>query len=124
MALAEDLKVYGDLYKYLSAAVDAVPNFPRLFRFSVGEEFLKTATRLPKMIVLANMFKSERAAYLSDFIAEFENCKVIVRLASDKKWLSRKQLSNLMYLEALIGKQITAWKNFTPTKPKAQNGAK
>lgn len=62
------------------------------------------------------MFKSEREAYLTDFICEFEFCKLIVRLAGENHWISRKQQSHLMYLEAAVGKQVTAWKNASKTK--------
>lgn len=62
------------------------------------------------------MFKSEREAYLTDFICEFEFCKLIVRLAGENHWISRKQQSHLMYLEATVGKQVTAWKNASKAK--------
>ena len=43
---------------------------------------------------------------------------MIVRLAGDNKWISLKQQANLMSLEAVIGKQITAWKNTAKTRSK------
>ena len=116
MALSNELPVYIDTYHYIEAVLSIHKNFPRDIKHTVGQEWIKCAITLPTYIVKANMFKSEREAYLTDFICEFEFCKMIVRLAGDNRWISRKQQSNLMYLEAAIGKQVTAWKN--ASKPK------
>ena len=111
MAISNELPVYIETYHYIQAVLDIHKNFPRDIKHTVGQEWIKVAISLPTFIVRANMFKSEREAYLTDFICEFEHCKLIVRLAGDNHWISRKQQAHLMYLEATIGKQITAWKN-------------
>lgn len=111
MVLSNELPVYIETYRYIQAVLDTHKNFPRDIKHTIGQEWIRVAVSLPTFIVRANMFKSEREAYLTDFICEFEHCKLIVRLAGDNRWISRKQQSNLMYLEATIGKQVTAWKN-------------
>lgn len=111
MALSNELPVYISTINYIKAAIATHKNFPRDIKHTLGQEWLKRAVTLPTFIVRANMFKSEREAYLTDFICEFEFCKMMVRLAGENKWISLKQQSNLMYLEAAIGKQVTAWKN-------------
>lgn len=116
MALSNELPVYVDTYNYIKAILKIHKNFPRDIKHTVGQEWIKTAITLPTFIVKANMFKSEREAYLTDFICEFEFCKMIVRLAGEERWISLKQQSYLMYLESAIGKQVTAWKN--SSKPK------
>ncbi len=116
MALSNELPVYVETYHYIQAVLDTQKNFPRDIKHTVGQEWIRKVISLPTFIVRANMFKSEREAYLTDFISEFEFCKMIVRLAGDNRWISRKQQSNLMYLEAAIGKQVTAWKNASTKK--------
>ena len=111
MAISNELPVYIETYHYIQAVLDIHKNFPRDIKHTVGQEWIKVAISLPTFIVRANMFKSEREAYLTDFICEFEHCKLIVRLAGDNRWISRRQQAHLMYLEATIGKQVTAWKN-------------
>lgn len=123
MALSNELPVYIDTYHYIQAVLDTQKNFPRDIKHTVGQEWIKRVIALPTFIVRANMFKSEREAYLTDFICEFEFCKLIVRLAGESHWISRKQQSHLMYLEAAIGKQVTAWKNFSKAKYKKRNAA-
>lgn len=123
MALSNELPVYIDTYHYIQAVLDTQKNFPRDIKHTVGQEWIKRVIALPTFIVRANMFKSEREAYLTDFICEFEFCKLIVRLAGENHWISRKQQSHLMYLEAAIGKQVTAWKNFSKAKYKKRNSA-
>ncbi len=116
MALSNELPVYVETHHYIQAVLDTQKNFPRDIKHTVGQEWIRKVISLPTFIVRANMFKSEREAYLTDFISEFEFCKMIVRLAGDNRWISRKQQSNLMYLEAAIGKQVTAWKNASTKK--------
>lgn len=111
MALSNELPVYIDTIHYIQAVIDTHKIFPRDVKHTIGQEWIRKAIELPTYIVRANMFKSEREAYLTDFICEFEFCKMVVRLAGDNCWISRKQQSNLMYLEGTIGKQVTAWKN-------------
>lgn len=116
MALSNELPVYIDTYHYIQAVLDTHKNFPRDIKHTVGQEWIRRAIALPTFIVRANMFKSEREAYLTDFICEFEFCKLIVRLAGENHWISHKQQSHLMYLEATVGKQVTAWKNASKAK--------
>lgn len=123
MALSNKLPVYVETYHYIQAVIDTQKNFPRDVKHTVGQEWIKIAISLPTFIVKANMFKSEREAYLTDFICEFEHCKLIVRLAGDNRWISRKQQSNLMYLEATIGKQVTAWKNASKKRYRKRTSA-
>ncbi len=123
MALSNELPVYVETYHYIQAVIDTQKNFPRDVKHTVGQEWIRIAISLPTFIVKANMFKSEREAYLTDFICEFEHCKLIVRLAGDNRWISRKQQSNLMYLEATIGKQVTAWKNASKKRYRKRTSA-
>lgn len=116
MALSNELPVYVETYNYIKAILKIHKNFPRDIKHTVGQEWIKVAITLPTFIVKANMFKSEREAYLTDFICEFEFCKMIVRLAGEEHWISLKQQSYLMYLESAIGKQVTAWKNSSKSK--------
>lgn len=111
MALSNELPVYIKTYHYIQAVLNIHKIFPRDIKHTVGQEWIKRAISLPTFIVKANMFKSEREKYLTEFICEFEYCKLIVRLAGDNHWIGRRQQANLMYLEATIGKQVTAWKN-------------
>lgn len=111
MALSNELPVYIDTLKYIQAVINTNKNFPRDIKHTIGQKWIEKSIELPTYIVKANMFKSEREAYLTDFICEFEFCKMVVNLAGENRWISRKQQSNLMYLEAQIGKQVTAWKN-------------
>lgn len=71
MALSNELPVYVETYHYIQAVIDTQKNFPRDVKHTVGQEWIKIAISLPTFIVKANMFKSEREAYLTDFICEF-----------------------------------------------------
>ena len=121
MALSNELPVYIDTLKYIQAVINTNKNFPRDIKHTIGQKWIEKSIELPTYIVKANMFKSEREAYLTDFICEFEFCKMVVNLAGENRWISRKQQSNLMYLEAMIGKQVTAWKNASKPRYRKRN---
>lgn len=116
MALSSELPVFIDTYNYIKAVLSIHKDFPRDVKHTVGQVWIEKTVLLPTHIVHANMFRSEREAYLTDFICDFEFCKMVVRLAGELHWISRKQQSNLMYLEAAIGRQVTAWKNASARK--------
>jgi len=124
MALSSELPVYIDTYNYIKAVLSTHKDFPRDVKHTIGQIWLQKVVMLPTYIVHANMFRSEREAYLTDFICDFEFCKMIVRLAGELHWISRKQQSNLMYLEAAIGRQVTAWKNVSAKKARAKSTTK
>ena len=111
MALSADLPIYKSTYEYMRTAIKYHKNSPRYMNHSIVQILLTKISEVPTFILHANMFKEERERWLSEFICNFEYCKMVIRLAGDEQWISRKQQAHLIYLEEGIGKQVTAWKN-------------
>ena len=111
MAIASELKVYRDTYKLVSLVMDFTGNFPRKYKYTLGQQIDGTALELFEYIQLANMFRHNRVTHLSGFIVKFEKLKTLIRLGGEKKCLSIGQQANIAQLTESIGRQIVAWKN-------------
>lgn len=122
MALTSELRVFADLYKLTRLiVVDVTPNFPRKYRYSLGERIETTCYELFDKLYLANMYKAERVRHLNDFILVFERLKLLVRIAGERHhgeapMLSIGRQADIAEMMAKIGKQITAWKNAPQTR--------
>lgn len=112
--LAETLPIYRDTFDLVSIIADYVEKFPKMYKYTLGEKMLNVSLELFEYLQLANRAikaPDKRTAMLERFLLKFELLKVLIRLCSEKKILSTKQMAKLFELMNNIGKQATAWKN-------------
>lgn len=114
--ISSELPVYKDTVQYIKEICNLQVNFPRDFKHTIGQQWIMKAIGLPGHIIRANMFPEERTKHLSEYICDFEFCKIVTLLAGENKWIGRNKMANLLYMEGGIGKQVTAWKNWKPRK--------
>lgn len=117
--IASELKVYRDTYELVRLLMQCTRDYPKLYKYTLGEKTHQVSLELFEYIQLANMFKSERVKYLNGFIVKFELLKVLVKLACDEKILSLGRQARIAQLTVGIGRQITAWKN-SPVRGEVQ----
>lgn len=111
MALAKDLRIYKDTYELVDKLVKYKGNFPKIYRYDLGEKMTNVALELFEYIQLANMYPDNRHQYMMGFRVKFELLKTILRLCFGRKLLSEKQAADICRLTTLIGRQATAWGN-------------
>lgn len=109
--IASETKVYRDTYVLVGKIVDLQKNYPKEYKYSIGQKMVNVSLELFEYIQLANMMKQNRILHLNGFIVKFELLKTLVRLSADKKLISIGQQSDVSSKMVSIGKQITAWKN-------------
>ena len=112
--LVSNTQIYLDCRKLLDEILDITPNFPRAYKFSIGNKMHDIAVDLISEISAAyiNRDKQVRVQHLSNFQSEFEVLKTLLRIAGERKWiLGRSRHANIIELTDAIGKQSTAWKN-------------
>lgn len=114
MALYYDLPVFKDVYKLVLKVFDYTKDFPREYRYTLGQDMKKDSIQLVRSIYRANKAKEKRA-YLEAFLDDFELLKFEIRLCVDMKILSIKKQAELSQLMDSIGKQIVGWRNANPT---------
>lgn len=113
MALAQDLPIYRTTFELASVIIDYVQQFPRAFKFNLGDKLVDASLALFEYILLANRSwknRSARVTYIQEFLLKFEHLKVLIRLCTEKRIISLKQASRLALLTDSIGKQAAGWK--------------
>ncbi|MBM3456745.1 MAG: four helix bundle protein [Bacteroidetes bacterium] len=110
MALYYDLPVFKDVYQLILKIFDYTKDFPREYKFTLGQDLKRDGINLVRSIYRANKSK-EKTHYLEAFSDDFELVKLELRLCADMKLLPLKKHAELSELMDRIGKQITAWRN-------------
>jgi hypothetical protein len=110
MALYYDLPVFKDVYKLILKIFTYTKDFPKEYKYTLGQDMKRDSIQLVRSIYRANKAKDKRA-YLEAFLDDFEMVKLEIRLCVDMKILSIKKQAELSILMDTIGKQITGWRN-------------
>jgi len=110
MALYYDLKVFQDVYQLILKVFEFTKDFPREYKFTLGQDMKRDAIVLVRSIYRANKAKN-KTEYLEQFLDDFEILKLELRLCVDLKIMSFKKQSEIALLMESIGKQITGWRN-------------
>jgi hypothetical protein len=110
MALYYDLPVYKDVYHLTLKIFEYTKDFPREYKFTIGQDMKRDAIQLVRSIYRANKSKS-KVVYLEAFLDDFEILKLEIRLCTDMKILPLRKQTELSLLMDSIGKQITGWCN-------------
>ncbi|MEW6606777.1 MAG: four helix bundle protein [bacterium] len=110
MALTHDLPIYRDVYKLILQVFNFTKDFPREYKYTLGQDMKRYAIVLVRSIYRANR-SLDKKQYLEEFLDCFEILKLEIRLSVDMKILAVKKQAELSALLDSIGKQATGWKN-------------
>ena len=106
-----DLPLFKKTFEYASLIVDILEGMPKKYRFSIGENLLKSALSMFRHISHANRTRGdERIRHIDEFLAEYDTSIALVRLCNEKKILTVKQVANLTILVDSMGKQAKGWR--------------
>lgn len=110
MALYTELPVYRDTYQLILKVFEYTKDFPKEYKYTLGQDMKRDALHLLRSIYRANKHKN-RVEHLDVFLDEFELLTLEIRLCTDMKLLSIKKQAVLSGLATCIGKQVTGWRN-------------
>lgn len=110
MALYYELQVFKDVYNLVRKIFLYTQEFPREYKYTLGQDMKRDAIQLVRSIYRANKAK-EKVVYLEAFLDDFELLKLEIRLCVDMKILAIKKHAELSLLMDGIGRQITGWRN-------------
>ena len=108
------LPVFRKMYDLNLMLIRLVNNFPKQYKYNVGDELIKTSLRLFKHLFAANREydnKIKRVEHLDNFLDDYDLLKVLIRLANEERMFSIKNAANLALLTENITKQINGWRN-------------
>ncbi|HAT3864057.1 TPA: four helix bundle protein [Legionella pneumophila] len=110
MALHTELPVYKETYQLVLKVFDYTRNFPKEYKYTLGQDMKRDSLALLRCIYRANKYKN-RVEHLETFLDEFELLKLEIRLCVEMKLVSLKKQSQLIEIMTRIGKQVTGWRN-------------
>ena len=102
--------VFKDVYKLILLIFEYGKDFPKEYKYTLGQDLKRDGINLVRSIYRANKTKN-KVEYLETFLDDFEVLKIEIRLCADMKILSIKKQAALSLLMDGIGKQITGWRN-------------
>lgn len=111
MALYYNLPVYKDTYQLIMLIYEVTRQFPREYKYSLGQDMKRDAMELVRSIYRANR-SLEKKRFLEEYLEQFELLKLEIRIAHDLWVLGLKNYADISVLMDNIGKQVTGWKNY------------
>ena len=112
--LVSNTQIYLDCRRLLDRILDITPNFPRAYKFTIGDKLHDLGVGLLAEIAAAyiNRERPVRIQHLVNFQAQFETLKTLLRIAGERRWIAgQSKHAEIIELLDAIGKQSTAWKN-------------
>ena len=110
IGLYYNLPVFKDTYQLTLKLFELTRDFPREYKFTLGQDMKRNCISLVRSIYRANKCK-DKQAYLENFLDDFEVFKLEVRLCADLHIMSLRRQAELAVHMDSIGKQITGWRN-------------
>lgn len=110
MGLYYELPVFKDVYRLTLKLFEYTGDFPKEYKYTLGQDMKRDAIQLVRSIYRANKAKNKKE-YLESFLDDFEVLKLEIRICTDMKILSLKKQAELSLLMDSIGKQIIGWRN-------------
>lgn len=94
MALYYELPVYRDTYRLILKIFECTKDFPKEYKYSLGQDMKRDALTLVRSIYRANR-ETDKKEQLDTFLDDFELLKLEIRLCADMKILSFKKQAEL-----------------------------
>ncbi|OBR52377.1 four helix bundle protein [Paraburkholderia tropica] len=110
MALHTQLPIYKVAYDLLDAVTDVVKNMQRDFKRSIGEKINFECIEITVLVFRANV-AADKAPHLSELLERLQVIELLVRLATDKRLISRGAYAKIVEFTTSIGKQANGWRS-------------
>ncbi|CAB3730421.1 four helix bundle protein [Paraburkholderia rhynchosiae] len=109
MAIHTQLPIYKVAYDMLDVVTDLVKNMQRDFKRSIGEKISAECIEITVLVFRANV-ASNKETHLMELLERLQVIELLVRLAMDKRLISRGGYAKAVELSTSIGKQATGWR--------------
>lgn len=110
MALHTQLPIYRASYGLLDNVTTLVKNMPRDFKRSIGEKISAECIEIMVLVFRANV-AVDKTPHLTELLERLQVIELLLRLAMDKRLISRDGYAGSVEKTTSIGKQATGWKN-------------
>lgn len=118
MSLHTDLDIFRTATDLLGVVVDLLPHFPRVTA-DVRRELLRECTAVLVAVPMANAEMGKaKVPYIQQLLRHLYAVQFLLRVAVDKRFISREQFARTLRLTTSISKQAHGWKKrFAASSP-------
>lgn len=110
MTNPNDLPLYLSSYKLLQYLYLLIHNFPKEYKYTLGQSILDLGWKALDMVILANLLPNhEKGGKIRQVSAAFDQLKTRLRMAHELKLISYKKYAYLIEQSEEIGKMINGW---------------
>ncbi|HNV97155.1 MAG TPA: four helix bundle protein [bacterium] len=108
MSQYDHLQIFRSSYKLTLEIYKASHNFPREYKYTLGQKLKDFSSDFINLIILANSQK-EKSKTLEDARLKLEQLKIHIRLSSDLKILGINRFELFAVSIEEISKQLSGW---------------
>lgn len=112
MALSEDLPLHRDTYRLLNNLLVLTQEFPRFFRYSIGNRMVDLNLDMLSLIYRANS-SYEKVGILTDFLDRYRMVQMLFRVCVEQKVITERRYASFGLLLEKIGNRQRAGNNIT-----------
>ena len=109
MAQYKHLPIYHLTYEILQRVVKATKEFPRDFKFTLGQKMKDEVIEMVVLIYRANSTEN-KSTVIESLLERLQVLELLVRLCHDFKIMSTKHYASIVEMTESLGKQAQGWK--------------
>ncbi len=111
MTSTQHLPLYLKIYQLIKFLYEPVRNFPKQYKYTLGEDILKLSWQCLDLVLEANALPGkEKHPKISELSTTFDKLKIRLRLAQEINLISKRQFVHIQtYYIKEIGEMIGGW---------------
>ena len=121
MATHTSLPIHKVAYDLIDVVTDFARNMPRPFQRPIGGEITGDCIRITILIFRANVAQ-DKEPHLLALIERLQVVELMIRLAMDKRLISKAAYAKAVELTTSIGKQANGWRRAAHRPPHRGQG--
>jgi hypothetical protein len=104
----EHLPIYKQTYDLLLRVMTATKNFPREYKYTLGQKLKDEIIELVVLIYRANSV-TDKAAFVAQIVERVQVIQLMIRVAHDIKILPRRHYAALSEMTDNLARQAGGW---------------
>lgn len=109
MAQYKHLPIYKTTYELLEAVTRKTKDFPRDFKYSLGDKIRNECIELVVFIYKANSLRQQREEHLHQILERVQVIELMLRLAKDLRLFNVNAFSEIVALTDSLARQAQGW---------------
>jgi len=114
MAQYKHLPIYKTTYELLEMVTRKTKDFPRDFKYSLGDKIRNECIELVVFIYKANTLRQQRKEHLQQILERVQVIELMLRLAKDLRLFNVTAFSEIVLLTDSLARQAQGWIAYTP----------